>query len=124
LPGAGYEYINAMQWSTAADLDFRMVGGYFSPRTRPDDGRGNFGPPYPPTLLLLLNVATIGKAPEVNRGAADPGAVTDVADWRATNLVLRDQQANSDAIRQTVDQMFGPGRHVAGVWIWDVRSLT
>jgi hypothetical protein len=47
-------------------------------------------------------------------------ARTDVAYWKANRIILADGHGNSDAIRQTADQLFGPGEHVVDVWVWKV----
>ena len=34
------------------------------------------------------------------------------------------KEKNADALRDTVDQIVGPGHRVSDVWVWDVRDLT
>ena len=124
VPGGWYEYLDAMQWSTAANLDFRMVGGYFlAPEPGRADSRASFGPGYPPTMQLLGNVASTGQVPFVT-AEQQSQARADVVYWHATTIVLPESHGGADAVRQTLDQLYGPGEHVADVWLWDVRSLS
>ncbi len=121
VPGGWYEYLEAMEWSTAADQDFNIVGGYF---LGPDSNKvGTFGPVPPPTMQLLEEVSGTGTVPLVS-DEQKAQARADVSYWRATTLVLSDRHGNGDQLRQTVDQLFGPGQHVDDVWLWDVRSTT
>jgi hypothetical protein len=121
-PSDWNENLEAMQWSTQANLDFRLVGGYFlAPDPNRPDREASFGPTYPATMRLLLDVAGNGQVPTVTPEQRAQ-ARSDIAYWRATNIVLPDQHANSDAVRQTVDQLFGPGKHIDDIWLWDVRS--
>jgi hypothetical protein len=124
VPGGWFEYLDAMRWSTAAELDFRIVGGYFlAPDPGRADGKASFGPATPPTMELLASVGNNGQVPWVT-AAQQAQARADVAYWRATTLLLPDAHGGADAIRNTLDQLFGPGQHVEDVWLWDVRSLS
>jgi hypothetical protein len=124
VPGGWFEYLNAMQWSTTAKLDFRIVGGYFlAPEPGRADSRASFGPGNPQTMQLLRNVADTGQVPFVTADQ-QAQARADVVYWHATTLVMPDSHGGADAVRQTLDQLYGPGEHVADVWLWDVRSLS
>lgn len=121
VPGGWFEYLEAMEWSTAATLNFNIVGGYF---LGPDINKvGTFGPVPPPTMQLLEQVSGTGEVPQVS-AEQKAQARADVSYWHATTLVLSDYHGNGDQLRQTVDQLFGPGQHVDDVWLWDVRSTT
>ncbi|UWZ34115.1 hypothetical protein Drose_22985 [Dactylosporangium roseum] len=121
VPGGWWEQLDAMRWATTADLDFKIVGGYFlAPDPNHPERHAMFGPSYPPTLSLLSGVANDGAVPQVTPDQ-QAQARTDVDYWGATTVVLADRHGNSEAVRRTVDQLFGPGRHVSDVWLWDVR---
>jgi hypothetical protein len=120
VPGGWYEGLDAMRWTTEAGLDFRVVGGYFlAPDPNHPEKEAMFGPAYPPTMQLLSEPANDGSVPQVTP-EQQAQAKTDLAYWRATTIILADQHGNNDAIRQTVEQLFGPGRHIADVWLWTV----
>jgi hypothetical protein len=120
LPGGWYENLDAMRWSTAADIDFRITGGYFL-IPNPDDPKkaAMFGPPGRPTMDVINTVSGNGEVPQITPDQ-QAQARADVAYWHANVLVLPDQHGNSEAIRQTVEQLFGPGKHVIDVWVWQV----
>jgi len=120
VPGGWYEYLDAMQWSTAAHLEFNLVGGYFlAPDPGRDDREAVFGPAVPPTMQLISDVAGDGTVPVVSDDQRRQ-ARTDIAYWHATTFVLPERHANSEPLRQTLDQLLGPGQHVDDVWIWSI----
>jgi hypothetical protein len=122
VPGGWWEYLEAMEWSTTANLDFRIVGGYFlGPNPYSPTGEAAYGPAAPPTMQLLGDVSNNGTVPQVSPDQVAQ-AKADVAYWHATTLVLSERHPNTDQLRQTVDELFGPGEHVDDVWVWDVRS--
>jgi hypothetical protein len=112
-----FGYINAMVWDDAARHGYRMVGGYF---LGPDaQGRGSYGPQQRPTASLLAGVAYNGGMPEVHdRQLAEARA--DVRFWDAGLVVLADDAPHPDDLRAVLDQLFGPGRRVDDVWLWQV----
>ncbi|MET7399962.1 hypothetical protein ABZS66_41405 [Dactylosporangium sp. NPDC005572] len=121
VPGGWWESIDAMRYATAANLDFSIAGGYFlAPDPNDPEQRAMFGPAQPATMGLLAGVANDGAVPQVTPEQQEQ-ARADARYWKATTIVLADQHGNSDAIRQTVDQLYGPGQHVNDVWLWDVR---
>ncbi|WP_238007430.1 hypothetical protein KZZ52_19165 [Dactylosporangium sp. AC04546] len=121
VPGGWWESIDAMRYATSANLDFSIAGGYFlAPDPNNPERKAMFGPAQPATMDLLAGVANDGAVPQVSPEQQEQ-ARADARYWKATTIVLADQHGNSDAIRQTVDQLYGPGRHVTDVWLWDVR---
>jgi hypothetical protein len=124
VPGGWTEYLDAMAWATGAKLDIKIVGGYFlAPDLNRADKEAVFGPTPPPTMQLLDEVSAAGTVPLITDEQRTQ-ARADIAYWHATTFVLSDRHGNGDQLRQTVDQLVGPGKHVADAWIWDVRSLT
>ncbi|WP_426503981.1 DUF6541 family protein [Dactylosporangium sp. McL0621] len=121
IPMGWFEGLDVMRWSTeGAGLDFRIAGGYF---LVPDDNDPNkaamFGPHTRPTMQILNTAANDGTVPQI---APDQlaQAKADLAYWQADYLVLPDQHNNSEAVHQTADQFFGPGKHMVDVWVWKV----
>ncbi|GAA4249648.1 hypothetical protein [Dactylosporangium darangshiense] len=120
LPLGWYEGLDAMRWSTEANLDFRIAGGYFlAPDPNDPKGAAAFGPAGRPTMDILNAVAGDGAVPQVTPDQQAQAKV-DLAYWKADFLVLPDLHGNSEAIRQTAEQLFGPGQHVLDVWVWKV----
>ncbi|MFI5910350.1 DUF6541 family protein [Dactylosporangium sp. NPDC051541] len=122
IPLGWFEGLDAMRWSTAAGLDFKIAGGYFL-IPNPDDPEkaAIFSAPTRPTMQLMNSAASDGTVPVIT---PDQKAMAklDLAYWKADYLVLPDQHGNSEAVRQTADQLFGPGKHVADVWVYKVTS--
>ena len=112
-----YGYINAMVWDDAARHGYRMVGGYF---LGPDgQGKGSYGPQQRPTASLLAGVGYNGGTPEIgDRQRAD--AEADVRFWNAGLVVLAEDAPHPDELRAALDQLFGPGKRVDDVWLWQV----
>ena len=120
IPGGWWEGLDAMRWATDARIDFKIAGGYFlAPDPNDPERKAMFGPVSPPTWNLLGQVGNDGVVP-VLAPEQIAQARTDLAYWKADRVILADSHGNSDAIRQTADQLFGPGEHVADVWVWKV----
>src|SRR6185436_17071698 len=82
VPMGWYPYADAMRWSTAAGLDFRIVGGYFlAPDPNRPDREAIFGPGYSATAQILD-----GGAPAVD-DTLRRKVRADLRRWRATTLV-------------------------------------
>ncbi len=121
VPMGWYPHADAMRWSTATRLEFKIVGGYFlAPDPNRADRQAIFGPGYSQTAQLLGDGA--GRDGAVMVDEAQRQEVRDeLRRWRATTLVMPDG-AGGDGLRAIVDQLVGPGQHVDDVWLWDVRS--
>jgi hypothetical protein len=115
-----YGGIIAMRWDNATRLGYRTVGGYF---LGPDaNGRGGYGTVPRPTAALLAGVAYNGGVPTVGPDER-AAAVADVRYWRAAVVVLAPDAPHGDDLHNTLDLLFGQGRAVSDVWLWDVRPL-
>lgn len=120
-PTAGAEAIVGMAWSGQTRLAFPIPGGYFIGPTGADDPTGHWGAPDRPLSLLLGRIAADGKVPAVaERERAQ--AIEDLRYWRADIVVLGEVR-NSEPLRQALEALLGPGRHLSGAWVWDVRGL-
>ncbi|MFU8871389.1 hypothetical protein [Micromonospora sp. SL4-19] len=120
-PVTGAAVSPATFWSARGGLAFEAPGGYFIGPRSGDDATARWGAPDRPTSLLLRRAAETGQVPPVGE-AERQQAVADLRHWRAAVLV----QAGSfpgDPVRTTVDALVGPGRDVAGAYLWDVRPL-
>ncbi|WP_433076024.1 hypothetical protein ACQP1P_30625 [Dactylosporangium sp. CA-052675] len=120
VPLGWFEGLDAMRWSTAAGLDFRIAGGYFL-IPNPDDPRkvATFSAPTRPTMQIMNDAANDGTVPQITPDQLAQSKV-DLSFWQADYIVLPDQHNNSEAVRQTADQLFGTGKHIADVWVWKV----
>jgi hypothetical protein len=72
---------------------------------------------------LLEEVATTGRTPKLD-DRQRRRSLDDLRHWRAAILVLPVDQHHVEPLRQTVEQLVGPGRRELDVWVWDVRALT
>ncbi|MER7007134.1 DUF6541 family protein [Dactylosporangium sp. NPDC000555] len=120
LPLNWWTSLDAMRWGTQANLEFRVAGGYFlAPDPYDPEKTAMFGTRTRPTMEIINTAGSDGTIPQVTPDQ-QAQAKADLAFWRADFLVLPDQHGNSEAIRQTAELLFGPGRHVSDVWIWKV----
>ncbi|QLQ39986.1 hypothetical protein [Micromonospora robiginosa] len=120
-PVTGAAVSPAMFWSARTGLAFDAPGGYFIGPRSASDPAARWGAPDRPTSLLLRRAAETGQVPPVG-DAERRQAVADLRHWRAAALVQADSSP-ADPVRATVDALVGPGRDVAGGYLWDVRPL-
>lgn len=115
-PGAA----EALHWQTAADLGFRMPGGYFNGPYGPDRiGIYGASPRY--TSNMLRDVRYTGIVPTIGKNW-QAQAKADFAYWHAGALVLA-PQPNDDKLRTALEKLVGrPGKWVDGVWVWDLHE--
>ncbi|MEV0620553.1 dolichyl-phosphate beta-glucosyltransferase [Nonomuraea sp. NPDC050404] len=109
-----------LRWQVAAGLGFPLVEGYFAGPYGPER-QGVYGAPPRATSGLLREVRDTGRVPRVT-AEHRASARADLAFWRADAVVLgpHDRQA---ALHATLTALLGPGRQVAGVWVWNVRAI-
>ncbi|MFC3505227.1 hypothetical protein ACFOOK_30290 [Micromonospora krabiensis] len=120
-PVTGAAVSPAMLWSARTGLAFRSPGGFFIGPSGPDDPSARWGSPDRPTSVLLRRVAETGVAPVVT-DADRRQAVDDLRHWRAA-VVVQSGLRHGDPVRDTLDQLLGPGRQIGDAWVWDVRAL-
>jgi hypothetical protein len=109
-----------LRWATVADLGFAVPQGYFLVPTGPDDDSGRWSAPFRPTWQLLTRVAA-GRNVAVTEWERAQ-AQQDVRFWRADAVVLYERAPRAEALRQTLDALFGPGRQVSDVRVYPVRA--
>lgn len=115
--------LHTMQWQTAANLDFKIFGGYFL-APNPDDPErvAMFGPTYPMTMAMLSQIAeqnaTVTVTPELREQAATDFRLTGV-----TTLVMPAHHWKAEELRTVLDALVGKGELVGGMWVWDVRPI-
>jgi hypothetical protein len=109
---------NTMRWAAAANAEFGIPQGWFiGPYAA--GGRASVGI-YPRATASLLNeVAKTGQARQITETERSTAA-TDIAYWGASCVALAADHQHVDALKSTVDGLFGPGERVADVWIWRV----
>ncbi|MER7273035.1 hypothetical protein ABT369_01125 [Dactylosporangium sp. NPDC000244] len=116
VPLADFEHWTALSWSTATGLDMRLSHGYFlGPEGGVTGRHAIVGPPSRPLDRLLRDPRPVTDA---DRAAAR----ADLAHWR-TAIVLAPPGPAYAAQRRLLDDLFGPGRLIGGVWLWDVRGV-
>ncbi|MET7420756.1 hypothetical protein [Dactylosporangium sp. NPDC005555] len=120
VPLATFEHWTSMSWATATGADMRMSHGYFlGPAGGVRGSHAAVGAPVRPTDRLI-NAATGSRQVTAVTDVDREQARLDLAYWR-TSIILAPDGAGAAAERGTLDALFGPGRLVGGLWLWDVR---
>ncbi|MER6465916.1 dolichyl-phosphate beta-glucosyltransferase [Streptomyces sp. NPDC001228] len=110
----------ALHWQTAADLGFKLPGGYFN-GPYGEDRIGIYGAVPRFTSDMLRDVRYTGKVPVIGKNWRAQ-ARKDFAYWKAGVLVVA-PQPNDDKLCQAVQALTGkPGRWTGGVWVWDLHG--
>ena len=110
----------ALHWQTAADLGFKLPGGYFN-GPYGDDRVGIYGAAPRFTSNMLRDVRYNGVAPTIGPNWRAQ-AKKDFAFWKAGVLVLA-PQGNDGVLRETLEQLTGKkGKWTGGVWVWDLHD--
>jgi hypothetical protein len=84
---------------------------------------GVYGAVRRPTSALLGTVAKTGRIPPIGP-AQRAQATADLRFWQADAVVLAGANPHQEALRATLDALFGPGTSRGGVDVWDVRRPT
>jgi hypothetical protein len=122
FPLGWYGQQDAMRWTAQQRLGFRIPEGYF---LGPDPAIPRdtlFGTRPTLTSWLISDVEAKGRAPAVTEEQRQQ-ARADAGFWHAAAVVVPVSHRNAEPMRQTLDQLYGPGRLVDDVWLWDVRDL-
>ncbi|MDM4718092.1 hypothetical protein QTQ03_00220 [Micromonospora sp. WMMA1363] len=115
---------HGMRWAAATNLGFKIPGGYFlAPRNGNTGDPGRFGGRPSGMGPLLAEVVTTGRTPRLD-DRQRRRSLDDLRHWRAAILVLPVDQHHAEPLRQTVEQLVGPGRRELDVWVWDVRTVS
>lgn len=124
VPVPAMGHTNSMRWAASTNLDFKIPGGYFlAPRNGNTGDPGRFGGRPSGIGELLDEVAATGRtSPLTDRQRRR--SLDELRHWQAAILVLPAGEEHVEPLRQTVEQIVGPGRRVDDVWLWDVRTLT
>jgi hypothetical protein len=106
-----------MRWPAAADVAFAIPEGFFiGPYAA--GGQASIGIYSRPTSQLFNKVESTGTVPEITDDDR-ARARDDLAYWNASCLVLADtDQPHGAELRQTLEALFGPGRHDVDVTVW------
>ncbi|MFU8849600.1 hypothetical protein ACNAW0_01195 [Micromonospora sp. SL1-18] len=116
VPAATPAEPSPMRWATAANAAFGMPEGFFI-GPYGDDGRPSVGTYQRPTSALLADVAERGLPAPIGDEQRQQ-AVRDVSFWRASCVALADDAPHAEALRRTLQALFGPGTRVADAWTW------
>ena len=106
---------DSMRWPAAANAAFAIPEGFFIGPYGPE-GKSSIGIYPRPTSLLLANVAQTGEVPVISDEIREQ-ARRDLDYWGASCVALA-HGPNEEALRATVEQLFGRGQQVAGTWTW------
>jgi hypothetical protein len=112
----------ALHWQVAAGIGFPIAEGYFVGPAGPAEV-GVYGAVRRPTSALLGTVAKTGRIPPIGP-AQRAQATADLRFWQADAVVLAGANPHQEALRATLDALFGPGTSRGGVDVWDVRRPT
>jgi hypothetical protein len=106
-----------MRWPAAADDAFGIPEGFFiGPYAA--GGQASMGIYSRPTSQLFNEVERTGTVPPIT-ATERAHARDDIAYWHASCLVLADRdQVHGTELRQALEALFGPGRHVVDVTVW------
>jgi hypothetical protein len=121
VPLASFAHWTPMYWASETGAALPMSHGYFLGPADGVRGRHAFvGAPPRPTDRLIA-AATAGHQVPAVTDADREQASFDLAYWR-TSIILAPEGDEAAAERGTLDALLGPGRHVGGLWLWDVRN--
>jgi len=108
---------DVMRWPAQANAAFAIPEGFFIGPYGPE-GRSSIGIYPRPTSLLLADVANTGQIPAIDANTIAQ-AKQDLAYWRADCVALAHVPAEP-ALRETLNQLLGPGQVIADTWTWKV----
>ena len=111
-----------ISWSTATADDLRVANGYFLGPAAPGSTAPSLGPQTRPTLSMINSIATTRRVPRFT-SAQREAVVADLVYWHAA-LVVVASGSHVGLFKAAATRLFGPGKFVMGVWIWNVRRLT
>ncbi|MGC5377268.1 hypothetical protein ACPXB1_02170 [Micromonospora sp. DT68] len=107
-----------MRWAVAANAGFGMPEGFFiGPYGR--GGTAAMGTFKQPTSALLADVARRGDLPAIGDEQRRQAA-RDTDFWGASCVALADDAPHADALRATLEQLYGPATRIADAWTWRV----
>ncbi|MFU8873786.1 hypothetical protein [Micromonospora sp. SL4-19] len=115
--------MTSLYWSSAALAEFAVPQGYFLGPVSSTDATGRWGVDPRPTAALLTAVAE-GERPPVVAPVEREQALADVRYWKADAVALPAAHPREAQLRIVLDALYGPGRRVDDVWLWDVRPYT
>ncbi|MGE5830943.1 MAG: hypothetical protein ACM30G_21650 [Micromonosporaceae bacterium] len=108
-----------MRWAAAANAAFALPEGFFIGPYGPN-GHSSIGTYSRPTSRLLADVARSGQVPLID-DTTRAQAQRDLAFWRADCVALA-HVGEERALRQTLEELLGPGRPIDDTWTWSVRA--
>ncbi|MEV0330107.1 hypothetical protein AB0H63_27185 [Micromonospora echinospora] len=114
--------MTSIYWGAKAVAGFAVPEGYFLAPVSATDRTGRWGVEPRPTATLLTAIARGQRPPTVTPAEVEQ-ARADVRHWKADAVALPKHGREAE-LRTVLDRMFGPGRRVDDVWLWDVRSIT
>ncbi|NES31034.1 hypothetical protein GCE86_03960 [Micromonospora terminaliae] len=114
--------MTSVYWSSAALAGFAVPQGYFLAPVSKTDATGRWGVEPQPTAKLLTEVAA-GRRGAAVTPAEIAQARADARYWRADAVALPAHRRQAE-LRSVLDALYGPGRRVDDVWLWDVRPFS
>ncbi len=122
FPVPTFVYPWGMRWAAATNCDIPLAGGYFITASSPTNRVAAFGPPDRFTTTLVNTVYGGAPLPTVTEQQRHQ-VYTDLRYWH-TGLVAVIPGAHDRQLTALAEQLFGPGRLVDGVRIWQVDPST
>ncbi|WP_426506116.1 hypothetical protein ACPPVO_49710 [Dactylosporangium sp. McL0621] len=121
VPLPQWDFTTAIYWTGSTGADMKVSHGYFlGPADGVDGHHAVAGPAPRPTDRLFAEAMYYNRVPTVT-DADRAQARTDLAYWH-TSLILAPEGAQWSAVRTTLTELYGPGTHTGGLWMWDVRN--
>jgi hypothetical protein len=110
------------RWVASIDLGVAIAHGYVLSPTSRTDLTASYNPAERPTTTLVNTVPYTNTVPAITDQDRQ-AAVADLKYWHAAVVMVQPGQYE-DELRQTAEQLLGPGQYLGGAWIWDVRGIT
>jgi hypothetical protein len=121
LPFGWQNDVNSMQWQTEQGFRFKILGGYF---LGPDPGRADRRAGFGAGGHVVRSV--LGESRDSRMVVTDEQrehCLAQLHSWRTDFLLLPDDAPNAQVVRDSAEQILGPGQRVEDVWIWRVRRV-
>jgi hypothetical protein len=117
LPFGWENDVNGLQWQAEQGLHFKILSGYFlGPDPARDDKRAAFGA----GAYYVRTVLSGGRVGSAVTDREREYCLAQLSSWHTDVLVLPEDAPSAGAVRESAEQILGPGQHVEDVWIWHV----
>jgi hypothetical protein len=122
FPFPSIDFSEPERWVANINLGVAIAHGYVLSPTSGTDLTASYNPAERPTTTLVNTVPYTNTVPAITDQDRQ-AAVADLRYWHAAVVMVQPGQYE-DELRQTAEQLLGPGQYLGGAWIWDVRGIT